>query len=546
MQTRLTNSSSGTYLRILLSATALFLLVSACGGEGTVSTPSPTAVERILPTASPSPSLETPAPLTGTVTIQAAEHADLGTILVDGSGRTLYLFTEDQRNQATCIDGCAETWPPLLSAADASAGAGVTLGALGLITRADGTKQVGYNGWPLYYFSGDESAGDAEGQSNGSVWFVVSVYGGPKQNSAAVKTSEHPELGVILTDASGRTLYLFTVDERDKSNCLGGCALSWPPLLTIGDPTASADIADERLSTVIRSDGSEQVTYNGWPLYYYEPDRGPGDARGQDSGSLWFVVSTYGGPIQTDAVVYTSDRLGLGVILTEASGRTVYLFTMDEPNQSHCIGGCALAWPPLLTVGSPTPEEGVPNERLDSIRREDGYLQVTYNGSPLYYFAPDETPGDTLGQGVGDVWFVVSPVGEAVMVMPPTPTVMVHSTTMPPPAESAAEESPTITPPGPIESPTPGPPTAVGQPPTMQEIATLENYAASQFFPPTVIVIKDVPVNLLMTRLHREHVNIFTIEPFVSNRPFARPGMLATSKSGTLLLRRDQGEMAVL
>ena len=225
----------------------------------------------------------------------------------------------------------------------------MTLGALGLITRADGTKQVGYNGWPLYYFAGDESAGDAEGQSNGSVWFVVSVYGGPKQNSAAVKTSEHPELGVILTDASGRTLYLFTVDERDKSNCLGGCALSWPPLLTIGDPTASADIADERLSTVIRSDGSEQVTYNGWPLYYYEPDRGPGDARGQDSGSLWFVVSTYGGPIQTDAVVYTSDRPGLGVILTEASGRTVYLFTMDEPNQSHCIGGCALAWPPLLT-----------------------------------------------------------------------------------------------------------------------------------------------------------------------------------------------------
>ena len=179
-------------------------------------------------------------------------------------------------------------------------------------------------------------------------------------------------------------------------------------------------------------------------------------------------------------------------------------------------------------MGSPTLEEGVPNERLDSIRREDGYLQVTYNGSPLYYFAPDETPGDTLGQGVGDVWFVVSPVGEAVMVMPPTPTVMVHSTTMPPPAESAAEESPTITPPGPIESPTPGPPTAVGQPPTMQEIATLENYAASQFFPPTVIVIKDVPVILLMTRLHREHVNIFTIEPFVSNRPFARPGTVAT------------------
>ena len=126
------------------------------------------------------------------------------------------------------------------------------------------------------------------------------------------------------------------------------------------------------------------------------------------------------------------------------------------------------------------------------------------------------------------MWFVVSPVGEAVSVMPPTPTVMVHATTTPTPAELAPEGSPTITPPGPIESPTPDLPTAVGQPPTVQEIATLENYAASQFFPPTLIVIKDIPLNLLMTRLHREHVNQFTIEPFVSGRPFARPGTVAT------------------
>ena len=365
MKPRLTKISSRTYLCILLSATALFLLASACGGDGTASTSSPTAVPTALPTAvqqsatiilptaiaSPSPPLETPAPPTGTVTVRAAEHADLDTILVDESGRTLYLFTEDERDHSNCVNRCAETWPPLLSAEDASAGEGVTPGALDLITRADGTNQVTYNGWPLYYFVGDESAGNAMGQSSGNVWFVVSVYGGPKQNNAAVMTSEHPELGLILTDASGRTLYLFTVDERDQANCLGGCALVWPPLLTIGDPTAAADIANERLDSITRTDGSQQVTYNGWPLYYYEPDRGPGDARGQDSGSLWYVVSTYGGPIQTNALVQTSDRPDLGVILTEASGRTVYLFTMDEPNQSHCIAGCALAWPPSAYGG---------------------------------------------------------------------------------------------------------------------------------------------------------------------------------------------------
>ena len=127
---------------------------------------------------------------------------------------------------------------PLLTVRDASAGEGVTIDALGSITRDDGSNQVTYNGWPLYYFAGDETPGDAEGQNSGGVWFVVSVYGGPTQDNATVTTSEHPQLGTILTDASGRTLYLFTVDERDKSNCLGGCALAWPPLLTVGDPTA--------------------------------------------------------------------------------------------------------------------------------------------------------------------------------------------------------------------------------------------------------------------------------------------------------------------
>ena len=312
-----------------------------------------------------------------------------------------------------------------------------------MTTRTDGTNQVTYNGWPLYHFAGDESAGDAEGQSNGDVWFVVSVHGGPKQNSAAVNTSEHPELGVILTGASGRTLYLFTVDERDQSNCLGGCALAWPPLLTIEDPTAGADIADERLNSITRADGLQQVTYNGWPLYYYALDRSPGDARGQNSGTLWHVVSTYGAPIQTSAVVQTSDRSELGVILTGASGRTVYLFTMDEANQSHCIAACALAWPPLLTVGSPTPGEGVQSGRLDSVKREDGYLQVTYSGSPLYYYAADVRPGDILGQGSGNVMFVVSPGGAAVVMIPPASGEMDHPPETLTPEELAGEPAPT-------------------------------------------------------------------------------------------------------
>lgn len=217
MHTIPTHPLSGTRLWMVLLPTAFYFFASACGGEGTAATPSPSEIDRsptvAHPTTGPSPSFETSVPPTDTVTIQTAEHTDLGTIIVDGRGATLYLFTEDDRNQSNCADRCAETWPPLLNSGEPSAGEGVTSGAVGLITRAGGSKQVTYNGWPLYHFAGDEKAGDAKGQSSGDIWFVVSVFGGPKQNRAAVKTSENSELGVILTDASGRTLYLFTVDE---------------------------------------------------------------------------------------------------------------------------------------------------------------------------------------------------------------------------------------------------------------------------------------------------------------------------------------------
>ena len=190
-------------------------------------------------------------------------------------------------------------------------------------------------------------------------------------------------------------------------------------------------------------------------------------------------------------------------------------------------------------MGSPVPQKGVAVDRLGSVRREDGYLQVTYRGWPLYYFAPDKMPGDTLGQGVGDVWFVVSPGGEALTLSPPTPVAMDHppetpTPAVPTPAALAAEPSPTplglsVPTQEPIDSPTPTSTIlpGIGQPAALQEIATLENYTASQFFPGTLIVVKDISVNLLMTRLHTEHVNRFTIEPFVSGRPFASPGSVA-------------------
>jgi predicted lipoprotein with Yx(FWY)xxD motif len=183
-------------------------------------------------------------------------------------------------------------------------------------------------------------------------------------------------------------------------------------LITLGDPAAGEGVNEDRLSSITREDGSSQVTYNGWPLYYFVADEKPGDANGQDSGGRWFVVTPDGGPVQTNAAVNVFENETLGAILVDASGRTLYLFTNDEPSVSNCSGGCALAWPPLVTVDDPAAGDGVVGGLLGTVTREDGSAQVTHNGRPVYYYAGDEKPGDTNGHEVGGVWFAVSTVEE--------------------------------------------------------------------------------------------------------------------------------------
>ena len=335
-------------------------------------------------------------------------------MLADENGNILYLFTVDERNVSNCSGGCAGFWPPLLTEGDPEAGSGATADLLGTIIRADDTVQVTYNGWPLYYYSQDQDPGDALGQDVNGVWFVLGVNGGPVQTSAVVSTGTHPELGTILVDASGRSMYLFTPDERNVSNCAGVCRDFWPPVLTVDDPQAMGDAAANALGTIASPDGSKMVTYNGWPLYYYKFDERPGDALGQTVNDVWWVLSVHGGPIYTDITIGTSDHAELGNILTDPSGRTLYLFTPDSPRVSVCSGGCAQAWPPVLTIGTPQSTGGAVGVLLSTFERDDGGMQVAYNGQPLYYYAFDDAPGDANGQRVNDVWFVLNTSGVAV------------------------------------------------------------------------------------------------------------------------------------
>ena len=110
---------------------------------------------------------------------------------------------------------------------------------------------------------------------------LLSIHAGTAhaQEATTVEISQNAEFGDILTDAGGNTVYLFTEDERNKSNCAGGCATAWPPLLTVGDPTAGEGVNADRLGTITRDDGSTQVAYNGWPLYYFPLTRSLGTPR---------------------------------------------------------------------------------------------------------------------------------------------------------------------------------------------------------------------------------------------------------------------------
>jgi predicted lipoprotein with Yx(FWY)xxD motif len=110
------------------------------------------------------------------------------------------------------------------------------------------------------------------------------------------------KLGKILVDGRGRTLYLFEVDKGTKSVCYGECAKAWPPLTTTGKPKAGSGVSPALLGTTARTDHTNEVTYNGHPLYYFVHDTKPGDITGQglnSFGGKWYVLNPKGSKIDT-------------------------------------------------------------------------------------------------------------------------------------------------------------------------------------------------------------------------------------------------------
>ena len=169
-------------VRPLFLILAVVALIAACTSNSGATTAPSAAAPSVAPSeAAPSeaaPSEPAASEAAGGATISLSTTA-LGDIIVEDEGKTVYAFTPDTAGVSTCYDECATSWPPLLAedGATPTAGEGLDASKLTTVDRTDGTKQIKYGDWPLYYFAGDSAAGDTNGQGLGTKWYVVDAAG---------------------------------------------------------------------------------------------------------------------------------------------------------------------------------------------------------------------------------------------------------------------------------------------------------------------------------------------------------------------------------
>ncbi len=270
---------------------AIGLVATACGSDAPLTAPSAPASTTVAPAVAPAAS---GASVTGS-------ESSLGSILVGERGLTVYGFTNDSAASSTCTGACADAWPPLVVGEDWSVAPGLDLGIFATTVRDDGQLQLVAGKWPLYYFAGDIAPGDVNGQGSGDVWFVVGTDGILIADAAAAQAGGaavgvlvgQSNLGEILTDQVGLSLYGFKEDVDGVPSCEGACADAWPPLIT-ATADLPADLDPTVFSVVQRSDGSFQLRAGAWPLYRFAGDAAPGDSNGQGSGDVWFLAAPDG------------------------------------------------------------------------------------------------------------------------------------------------------------------------------------------------------------------------------------------------------------
>ncbi|MER5915316.1 SCO0930 family lipoprotein [Streptomyces sp. NPDC001982] len=305
---------------LVATAASVLVLTTACG-QGNATTPS-SAAQNVGATAAAgdygsvgtgtgvgngygadgSQSSSSPTPASPAGQLSVATNPELGKVLSDESGLTLYRFDADTAKppKSNCDGDCATTWPPV-PADDATAGAGIDKALLGEVTRADGTKQLTVGGWPAYRYAKDLNAGDVGGQGVGGKWFALAPDGKKAKLSdlPGLSTRKDPELGEIVVDKNGMTVYRFLKDKawpESVSNCTGACLEKWPAVAPV-NANDTKGVQKKGLMGFTRPDGTKQMTVNCWPIYTFSGDSAPGDTNGQGVGGTWYAVAPDGKPV---------------------------------------------------------------------------------------------------------------------------------------------------------------------------------------------------------------------------------------------------------
>lgn len=335
--------------------------------------------------------------------------------LVDVDGNTLYAFAPDKKdtNNYTESDFSNNAVWPI---------AEITIDKLPSILSADdfgtidvfGRTQLTYKGWPLYYFGQDSERGDNTGVSFPApgVWPIVNVNTpmAPEDvpAEASVKLADDATFGQIMTDSNGMTLYFFSRDTKDTSECTSnGCVSTWPAFYQ-ENITVDTGLDPDDFATIDRTDGAKQTTYKGWPLYYFSGDSDPGDTNGDKVNDVWFVAKhDYSLMYVRAQLVGHDDKNYLGdytegegqtFYITDIEGRTLYGFVADTKDTNNYTQ-------PDFSNDSVWPIAEITLDMLPSVLNPDdfgtidvfGRTQLTYKGWPLYYFGQDADRGDNTG-----------------------------------------------------------------------------------------------------------------------------------------------------
>ena len=238
-----------------------------------------------------------------------------------------------------------------------------------------------------------------------TVCLIMSVFFVKAQNTSVVKLKMSPALGNYLTDKDDKTLYFFSNDANGKNNCTGGCEAAWP-IFTGEAPTQAKlgqGLSAADFGVITTSGGKKQITYKGWPLYYFSPKNvpePPNSTTGEGAGNVWYVAK----PDYTimlvnnqltgnDGKKYKSDNTegeAKTTYLTDGKGRALYTFKNDKSKKNNFSkeGAENKAW--ILYEANQIVVPSKLDKSLFSTIDVFGKKQLTYNGWPLYYFGQDE------------------------------------------------------------------------------------------------------------------------------------------------------------